>query len=428
MKNHAIAMSFAFVMGGLVACAASDNGVPETGSSGASGSTSPIQDASSSGSSGASTGTASGASTGSATGSSGDGSGVTTGVTTGVSGTSGSAGSTGASGTTTDAGSSSGSGGGHDAGSSHVADAGNAGHDASMSGSSSGDSGSPGPVKKFAGNISARGSIPSNFATYWTQFSPENEGKWGSVQGSVPSNNFNWSTLDTEYAYCKQNNIIFKEHNFIWGAQQPSGNVQPSDVKNWMTAFCARYPEVKLIDVVNEPLHTAPSYANNLGGAGTSGWDWIVNALTWARAACPNAVLIVNDYNTVEIQGDHDRMVSLVNAVKKAGGPIDAVGAQAHGTASESTSTLQGYIDDFTTKTGLPVYITEFDLNIADDNQQSSVMQSHFTMFWNDANVAGVTLWGYLEGETWETNSGLMSTSGTMRPAMTWLVNFLKTH
>jgi endo-1,4-beta-xylanase len=55
-------------------------------------------------------------------------------------------------------------------------------------------------------------------------------------------------------------------------------------------------------------------------------------------------------------------------------------------------------------------------------------MQSQFTMFWNDANVKGITLWGYIEGMTWETNTGLMTSSGTMRPAMTWLVNFLKMH
>jgi endo-1,4-beta-xylanase len=29
---------------------------------------------------------------------------------------------------------------------------------------------------------------------------------------------------------------------------------------------------------------------------------------------------------------------------------------------------------------------------------------------------------GYVEGQTWQTNSGLMSASGTLRPAMQWLV------
>jgi endo-1,4-beta-xylanase len=87
---------------------------------------------------------------------------------------------------------------------------------------------------------------------------------------------------------------------------------------------------------------------------------------------------------------------------------------------------VQGYIDKITMSTGLPVYISEFDINEADDSKQQSVMQSHFTMFWNDENVKGITIWGYIEGQTWESNSGLMSSDGKMRPAMTWLMQFLK--
>ena len=92
---------------------------------------------------------------------------------------------------------------------------------------------------------------------------------------------------------------------------------------------------------------------------------------------------------------------------------------------NHSASTIQANIDKITAQSGLPVYISEYDLNIADDNQQKNVMQSQFTMFWNDANVHGITLWGYIVGATWETNTGLQQTSGTMRPAMTWLMGFL---
>lgn len=238
---------------------------------------------------------------------------------------------------------------------------------------------------------------------------------------------FNWSALDTEYQYCQSNNVLFKEHNFIWGSQQPSGTIGPTDVQNWMQAFCMRYPNVKLIDVVNEPLHRPAPYQNNIGGAGSSGWDWIVNALKWARAACPNATLLVNDFNTIEVQRDHNNFINLIKAVKAAGAPIDGIGSQGHGASGLPTTTVQNFIDDLATQTGLPVYITEYDINQANDTQQAQVMQSQFTMFWNDANVKGITLWGYIEGETWETNSGLMMTGGTMRPAMTWLLNFLKT-
>ncbi len=288
--------------------------------------------------------------------------------------------------------------------------------------------GDAGAVAKFAGNISTRGQIRTGFSTYWNQFSPENEGKWGSVQ---PNNQitFNWTTLDREYAYAQANNIIFKEHNFLWGKQQPgwvnNGNAQTA-VQSWMTAFCQRYPNTRLIDVVNEPPpHTTPAYIDGIGGAGTSGYDWIANAFKWARAACPNAILILNDFSNIENTGDNNHTIDIVNRIKAAGAPIDAVGAQAHSVWSSPTATVRGFIDKITQQTGLPVYITEYDINVADDNRQMMIMQDQFTMFWNDPNVHGITIWGYVVGATWETNTGLQQTDGTLRPAMSWLMTYL---
>jgi endo-1,4-beta-xylanase len=285
----------------------------------------------------------------------------------------------------------------------------------------------PPPLAKFVGNISTRGQIRADFPTYWNQFSPENEGKWGSVQPNEGT--FNWAALDREYAFAQQNDIIFKEHTFLWGSQQPNwvndGNAQAA-VQNWMNAFCERYPEVKIIDVLNEPPpHTTPRYINGLGGAGASGFDWIANAFKMARQACPNAILLLNDYNNIELAGDNNRTIDIVTRIQAAGAPIDGVGAQAHGLANATSANVKRMIDNITMRTGLPVYITEFDLNIADDERQRAVMQDLFTMFWDSPNVRGITLWGYIVGSTWVANSGLIRADGQMRPAMSWLVDFL---
>jgi endo-1,4-beta-xylanase len=281
--------------------------------------------------------------------------------------------------------------------------------------------------KKFVGNITTGGAVRDGFAKYWTQITPENEGKWGSVQPTQGA--FNWGPVDKIYAYAQSNHVIFKQHNFVWGSQQPSwvnaSNAEPA-VKAWMKAFCERYPDTKLIDVVNEPPpHTTPRYLDGMGGAGKSGYDWIVNAFKWAREACPNAILILNDYNNIEYANDNAHTIDIVTKIKAAGAPIDAVGAQAHDSAKVSTATLKGYIDKIANTTGLPVYITEYDLGIADDNQQKMLMQEQFTMFWNDDNVKGITLWGYIVGSTWRANTGLQQPSGQMRPAMKWLMDFL---
>jgi endo-1,4-beta-xylanase len=284
--------------------------------------------------------------------------------------------------------------------------------------------------EKFAGNIDTRGSIRSDFAGYWDQFSPENAGKWGSVQPNEQT--FNWTTLDAMYKYATEHDVVFKQHNFIWGSQQPGWTANlnasngPAAVQKWMKAFCDRYPNTRLIDVVNEPPpHTTPKYMNAIGGAGSSGYDWIANAFKWARQACPNSILILNDYNNVESAGDIQHTIDIVNAIKKAGAPIDAVGCQTHAAANLSAATLKANIDKIASGTGLPVYITEYDLNIKDDAAQKAKLQEQFTMFWSHDKVKGVTLWGYVVGATWVTNSGLMQSDGTMRPAMTWLLDFL---
>jgi endo-1,4-beta-xylanase len=280
--------------------------------------------------------------------------------------------------------------------------------------------------KKFVGNITTNSAVRDGFAKYWDQITPENEGKWGSVQPSQGT--FNWSALDKIYAYAQTNNIVFKQHNFVWGAQQPgwvnNGNAETA-VKAWMKAFCDRYPNTKMIDVVNEPPpHTTPAYIGGMGGTGASGWDWIVNAFKWARAACPNAILILNDYNNIEYGNDNTHFIDIVNKIKAAGAPIDAVGAQAHDAYKLSTSTVKGFIDKLAA-TGLPVYITEYDIGIADDNMQKTVMQDQITMYFDHPSVKGITLWGYIVGSTWRTNTGIQQPSGAMRPAMTWLMTYL---
>ncbi|MET0342333.1 MAG: non-reducing end alpha-L-arabinofuranosidase family hydrolase [Polyangiales bacterium] len=285
--------------------------------------------------------------------------------------------------------------------------------------------------KKFVGNITTRGAVRPGFAELWDQITPENEGKWGSVEGV--RDRMNWAPLDAAYAYAKQNGIVFKAHTMVWGSQQPSWLAdlplvqQAAEVEAWIRAYCERYPETALIDVVNEPPpHTQPVYAEALGGAGVSGYDWIVNAFKLTKKHCPNATLILNDYNNIEWDADHRRFIQIAQAVKRAGAPIDAVGAQAHDAYRLPTSDVRDKITRLAQETGLPVYITEYDIPIASDLQQKTVMESQFTMFWNHPDVRGITLWGYVTGATWVAGSGLMSALGVPRPALTWLRAFLQ--
>jgi endo-1,4-beta-xylanase len=161
------------------------------------------------------------------------------------------------------------------------------------------------------------------------------------------------------------------------------------------------------------------------GGTGTT-WQWIINAFLWAREACPNAVLMMNDYNNIELADQNAHFIDIVKVIRAAGAPIDAVGAEAHGvTMSTATfSTVQTLLEKLHTETGLPVYITEFDFGASDDAKQLAYYQQYFSLFHNASYVEGITLWGWVDGQTWVSNSGLVKGT-TPRPAMTWLMNYL---
>ena len=317
--------------------------------------------------------------------------------------------------------------------------AGRGGASAGSGGSTAARGGSGGSISptgaggrlQFVGNITTYNAVDTDgkvFSTYWDQISPENAGKWGSVQSSA-GGTFNWRTLDAIYDYSQQKGILFKEHTFIWGSQQPGGSISEANVKTWMTEFCKRYPNTKHIDVVNEPPpHTTPSYANSIGGGTNGNWQWITNAFKWAREACPNAILLLNDYNNIEWSNDNSHFISIVKAIKAGGAPIDAVGAQAHDLdhGSVSMSTVSNLLNKLGTDTALPIYITEMDLSTTDDNQQLQMYQRFFPMFRDSPHVRGITIWGWIYGKTWSPspNSGLIR-NGSFRPAMTWLMQQL---
>jgi endo-1,4-beta-xylanase len=301
---------------------------------------------------------------------------------------------------------------------------------ATATGGVTGNGGSTGTATfppKFFGNIDSANEIRSDFATYWDQFVPENVGKWSWVQGSSAST-FDWARVDAVYKYCEDNHILFKEHSFVWGSNQAAwinSTNAVAAVQNWMKAFCVRYSKTRLIDVVDEPLHTSPSYASAIGGGGGTTWDWVANSFKWAHEACPNAILILNDYNIIEYSDDHNRIIAMAKTILAAGAPVMAIGAQGNNAYKFSGSTLQTAIADIASQTGLPVYITQMEFPVADDDQQAAIMKDLVTTFWNDTNVLGITYWGYIVGNTWRSNTGLMTSDGTMRPAMIWLMDFL---
>jgi len=186
---------------------------------------------------------------------------------------------------------------------------------------------------KFFGTAAGSAQDYAVLLNWFNQITPENAGKWGSVEATRDV--MNWQPLDDAYNFAKTNHLPFKFHNLIWGQQQPAwlaglpADQQLAEIDQWMAAVAARYPDIDSIDVVNEPLHTAPAYRDALGGTGATGFDWVIKSFEMARAHFPKAKLLVNEYNTVILPQFTDDYLALIKLLQDRK-LLDGIGEQAH--------------------------------------------------------------------------------------------------
>ncbi len=289
---------------------------------------------------------------------------------------------------------------------------------------------------KFLGNITTYGQIDygdEKFYEIWNQITPENESKWESVEGRTHGN-YNWSSTDKIYKYAKEHGIPFKWHTLVWGSQYPkwmdrlSPEEQYEAIVEWMDAIKERYPDIQMIDVVNEAIsgHAPAPYKAALGGDGKTGYDWIIKAFEMAHERWPDAILIYNDYNT--FQWNTDQFIDLVKTLRDAGAPIDAYGCQSHDLTDCNETNFKKSMDKIQDALKMPMYSTEYDIGTADDDLQLKRYQEQIPYMWEADYCAGITLWGYIYGRTWTTdgNSGIIK-NGIDRPAMTWLREYMQT-
>jgi endo-1,4-beta-xylanase len=280
---------------------------------------------------------------------------------------------------------------------------------------------------KFIGNIISS-SVPPDFSNFWNQVTPENSGKWGSVEATRDV--MKWSALDVAYNYAITKGFPFKQHTFVWGQQYPlwidnlSDTAKAAEVEEWIRLFSERYPKTDMIDVVNEPLHAKPSFKDAIGGDGTTGWDWVIWAFEKARKYCPKAKLILNDYNIINSNSNTDKFIGIVNLLKERN-LIDGIGEQGHFLETTSIQTITQNLNKLAA-TGLPIYISEYDVNLSDDSEQLAKYKEQFPVFWNNNKVFGITLWGYQESKIWRTNAYLIKSDGSYRTALTWLIEYIK--
>ena len=295
---------------------------------------------------------------------------------------------------------------------------------------------------KFLGNITTGNNQVDYgneaFHTLWNQITPENATKWDACEGT--RGNYTFGGADRSANYAKKWGFPFKFHTLVWGSQFPgwvknlSVTERNKAIVAWFDAVKNHYPNLEIIDVVNEAIegHQAdtPYIKEALGGGGKTGYDWIIKAFEMAHERWPNAILVYNDFNT--FQWNTNQYIDLVRTIRDAGAPIDAYGCQSHDLTDCSFDDFKTAMNKIQNALKMPMYSTEYDIGTNDDALQKQRYKEQIPYMWEADYCAGVTLWGYIYGQTWtgsdadgtKGNSGIIR-NGEDRPAMEWLREYM---
>jgi endo-1,4-beta-xylanase len=235
----------------------------------------------------------------------------------------------------------------------------------------------------------------------------------------------NFADLDFAHSFAAANELPFHLHTLVWGQQQPAwvASLPPAEqleeLEEWLAELALRYDNIATIDVVNEPLHAVPSHAEALGGAGETGFDWVIRAFELARQYFPTSELL-NEYQVLsqsDFAGQYFALVQLLQEREL----VDGIGVQGHFLERVPAEDVAANLTTLT-ETGLPVYSTELDVNLLNDARNAGVFSELFSVLWQNPSVLGLTHWGHAEGRTWQPNAYLINEDGTPQPALEWLL------
>ncbi len=218
--------------------------------------------------------------------------------------------------------------------------------------------------------------------------------------------------------------IAARGHCLVW----PSWRRMPKDVeglKNDKAALRRRIDshvqeEVSALkgritdwDVINEPLW-------NHDAMDVCGKEVMAEWYKTAHRADPATVLYLNDQNILAGGGTdrkhQDHYEGTVRYLRKEGAPLGGLGMQCHfGGNLTPPARLVAILDRFAAF-GLPIQVTEFDINTKDRGVQADYMRDFLTTLFSHPKVKGILMWGFWAGRHWKPDAALFSRDWTLRP------------
>jgi GH35 family endo-1,4-beta-xylanase len=171
-------------------------------------------------------------------------------------------------------------------------------------------------------------------------------------------------------------------------------------------------------DVVNENYAHADA-TRILGRSAMADWFRI------AARETPRTRLFYNDYVMFQGAGPgspSEALFSILSDLQAGGAPLGGIGEQAHfGGNPPGPEAVLAKLDRFATL-GLPIQITEFDIDTADRDLQVAWTRDFLTTVFSHPAVSGVICWGFWEGSHWKPRAAFWDRDWNLRPnGRVWL-------
>jgi len=150
------------------------------------------------------------------------------------------------------------------------------------------------------------------------------------------------------------------------------------------------------------------------------GNDCMVEWYQAARAEDPKAVLYLNDYSILTGGGrdtaHQDHYEKTLKFLIEKGAPLGGIGLQGHFGQDVTAPTKLLQILDRFGRLGLPMHVTEFDVNTTDRDLQAAYTRDFMTVLFSHPQVAGILMWGFWAGQHWKPDAALYDRDWTIRP------------
>jgi endo-1,4-beta-xylanase len=296
--------------------------------------------------------------------------------------------------------------------------------------------------------------------------SPENVLKWEAVHPRAGKDGYDFGPGDAYVAFGEKHKMMIVGHTLAWHSQTPRWVFQDENgrrlsstntadrelllnrLHEHISTVVGRYKgRIKVWDVVNEALNDSSSETDTNLLRRASPWvqilgqEFIEKAFVWAHEADPDAILRYNDYS-IENPAKRGRLITLIKDLQAKKIPVMAIGSQTHANLTWPSPELEEAALTDIAKLGLPIHITELDVNGSSRGQRSQsadvaenaaaggggmansaddkLAQQYanlFTAFVNHRDaVKLVTFWGVTDKDSWRASGKPLLFDGNWQP------------